>query len=259
MRLLLVLSAAMFPAIATAAECSARSGSHVTPVVELYTSEGCSSCPPADRWFSTLAADAAAGRVVPVAFHVNYWDYIGWKDPFASEAGTRRQREIQAAVGARYVYTPQVVLGGRDFREWRSSASAASLDAIRRQPARATIELAVKADPGKGIEVESRATAQPGVKPDGWVVLVAATQDGLSSRVTAGENRGERLAHDFVVRDFAVHRGLGAASSAFKPAHGWNLARMSVAAFVQDPRTGEVVQAVACRLGVSGGARAGAG
>jgi hypothetical protein len=249
MRLLLVLSAAMFPAIAAAAECTARSGPQVTPVVELYTSEGCSSCPPADRWFSTLAADAAAGRVVPVAFHVNYWDYIGWKDPFGSEAATRRQREVQAAVGARYVYTPQVVLGGRDFREWRGAALATSLEAIRRQPARATIDITVKADPARGIEVASRATAQPGARADGWVLLVAATQDGLSSRVTAGENRGERLAHDFVVRDFAVHRGLGEATSAFKPARGWNLARMSVAAFVQDARSGEVVQAVACRLG----------
>lgn len=248
MRLLPVLMFAMFPTTCLAAECTARSGSHVTPLIELYTSEGCSSCPPADRWFSSLAADAAAGRVIPLAFHVDYWDHIGWKDPFASGRGTRRQREIQAAAGARFVYTPQVVLGGRDFRDWRSSSSAA-LEAIRRQPALATIELEVKADRTRGIEVSSRTAATPGAKPDGWVLLVAATQDGLSSRVTAGENRGERLAHDFVVRDFAVHRGLGEALSAFKPAPGWDLARMSVAAFVQDPRSGTVIQALSCRLG----------
>ena len=249
MRSLPVLLLAMLPAVAAAAECTARSGPQVTPLVELYTSEGCSSCPPADRWLSGLVADAAAGRVVPVAFHVNYWDHIGWKDPFASERATRRQREIQDAAGARYVYTPQVVVGGRDFRAWHGSSSPAALEAIRRQPARATIELAVRADPAKGIEVVSRTAPAPGAKADGWVLLVAATQDGLSSRVTAGENRGERLAHDFVVRDFAVHRGMGEMTSAFKSAPGWNLARMSVAAFVQDPRTGEVIQAVACRLG----------
>ena len=107
----------------------------------------------------------------------------------------------------------------------------------------------MKADRTRGIEVSSRTAATPGAKPDGWVLLVAATQDGLSSRVTAGENRGERLAHDFVVRDFAVHRGLGEALSAFKPAPGWDLARMSVAAFVQDPRSGTVIQALSCRLG----------
>jgi hypothetical protein len=196
---------------------------------------------------SSLAADAAAGRVVPLAFHVDYWDYIGWKDAFASVRATQRQRDIQKAAGARYVYTPQVVVSGRDLREWRSAAEA-TLEGVRRRPARAAIELAVKADAASGLKVTSRTVAQPGAATAGWVVLVAATQDGLSSRVTAGENRGERLAHDFVVRDFAVHAGVGEATSSFKPAPGWNLARMSVAAFVQDPATGEVIQSVACRL-----------
>ena len=84
MRQLWILACAMIPTGSAAIECTARSAAHVVPVVELYTSEGCSSCPPADRWLSSLAADAAGGRVVPLAFHVDYWDYIGWKDPFAS-------------------------------------------------------------------------------------------------------------------------------------------------------------------------------
>jgi hypothetical protein len=98
--------------------------------------------------------------------------------------------------------------------------------------------------------VVSTTSSASGVKPDDLVVLVAATQSGLGSRVTAGENRGERLAHDFVVRDFAVFRGLGRASTTFRPAAGWDIGRMSVAAFVQDRRTGEILQAVstpACR------------
>src|SRR5688572_13576058 len=236
----------MLPTLACAAECTARSGSHVTPLVELYTSEGCSSCPPADRWLGSLAAEAAAGRVVPLAFHVDYWDYIGWKDPFASERATRRQREIQKAAGARYVYTPQVVLGGRDFRGWRGGAD--SFETLRNRRAQASIELTVKGDATRGIEVDTRTSALAGVKPAGWVLVVAATQDGLASRVTAGENRGERLAHDFVVRDFSVHRGIGEAATSFKPQPGWDLKRMSVAAFLQDPGTGEVLQALACRL-----------
>jgi hypothetical protein len=239
--------ASMLNAFAAPVECSARSGTHVTPLVELYTSEGCSSCPPADRWISRLAPEAAAGRVVPLAFHVNYWDYIGWKDLFASDRATQRQREIQDAAGARYVYTPQVVVGGRDLRDWRSDSFATSADAIRRERAGASIELAVKADPARGIEVTS-ATHATGAVGAELALLVAVTQNGLSSRVTAGENRGERLAHDFVVRDFTVHRGLGTARSQFQPAAGWNLAHMSVAAFVQDRRTGRVLQAVACSL-----------
>ena len=243
-----VAIASMLPFGAPAAECSARSSPNVTPLVELYTSEGCSSCPPADRWLSRLALEAAAGRVVPLAFHVNYWDYIGWKDPFASASGTQRQRDIQAAAGARYVYTPQVVLGGRDFRDWGSGSFQTAVAGIRSERAAAAIDLSVTGDGAKGVEVASTTTAIGAVSGE-VVVLVALTQSGLSSRVTAGENTGERLSHDFVVRDFVVHRGLGTAASKFKPAPGWNLAHMRVAAFVQDRRTGRVLQSVACALG----------
>ena len=237
----------MLPSIAASAGCTARSGAYVTPLVELYTSEGCSSCPPADRWLSRLAPEAAAGRVVALAFHVNYWDYIGWKDPFASERGTQRQRDIQGAAGARYVYTPQVVVGGRDFRDWGSDSFATALQSIGRERASVSIELEARADAAKGVEVRSATAASGGLRGE-TVVLLAVTQDGLASRVTAGENRGERLGHDFVVRDFALHRGLGTAASTFKPAPGWNLAHMSVAALVQDRRTGRALQALSCAL-----------
>lgn len=247
MRTLPFLLGLMVSLPAPAAECVARSGSHAVPVIELFTSEGCSSCPPADRWLSSFAAVAGTGRVVPLAFHVDYWDHIGWKDAFASRRGTERQREIQRAAGARYVYTPQVVLAGRDFPGWRSHGSwSSALESIERRPAAASIELALKVDPASGIEVasEARLASHGAAKAADLVVVVAATQNGLASRVTAGENRGERLQHDFVVRDFAVHRGLGRATARFKPAPGWNLANMSVAAFVQDARTGEILQAV---------------
>ena len=249
MRRLLLVSI-LLPTLAWSAECTVRSGPHTNAVVELYTSEGCSSCPPADRWLSGLGTAAGSGRVVPLAFHVNYWDYIGWKDAFASDRATERQRAIAGAAGARHVYTPQVVLGGRDFPSWRESGSTGAIEAIQRMAAPVTIELSLKVDRAQGIEVVSIASANPAVRPDDLVLLVAATQNGLASRVTAGENRGERLAHDFVVRDFAVHRGLARATSTFKPAPGWNLERMSVAAFVQNARTGQILQAVstpACR------------
>jgi len=244
----LLIAFALFPILAGAAECTARSGSHLNAVVELYTSEGCSSCPPADRWLSGLGAAAASGRVVPLAFHVNYWDSIGWKDPFASDRATERQRAIAGAAGARYVYTPQLVVGGRDLPSWRTSGAGA-IDAIQRKPAKATIELAIRADASSGIEVTSTTALAEGVSAKDVVVVVAATQNGLANRVTAGENRGERLAHDFVVRDFAVFGGVGRAQAAFRSAPRWDLAQMSVAAFVQDRRTGEILQALSasCR------------
>jgi hypothetical protein len=243
---------AMLPIAAAGADCTVRSGPNTNAVIELYTSEGCSSCPPADRWLSAFTAVTGTGRIVPLAFHVSYWDYIGWKDAFASARGTERQRAIQRNAGARNVYTPQVVLGGRDFPGWRSHASwSSALDAIQRKPAPVSIELATRVNPDGAIEAVVDTTGGPGLKGDDLVVLVAVTQNGLGSRVTAGENRGESLAHDFVVRDFATHRGLGKAATTFKPMPGWNPARMALAVFVQNVKSGEILQAVSaplCRL-----------
>jgi hypothetical protein len=108
---------------AAPAACSVQSGPNLTPVLELYTSEGCSSCPPADKWLSGLKPAAAEGKVVVQAFHVGYWDDIGWVDRFASPAHTARQREIAAANGLRNIYTPQL-------------AQRAGLAGLRRGPER---------------------------------------------------------------------------------------------------------------------------
>ena len=104
---------------AQAQTCSARSAAHSTPVVELYTSEGCNSCPPADRWLSALSAKH---EVVALAFHVDYWDRLGWADRFASPAFTQRQAQQQAVNGSRYSYTPQVVINGVDRKDWSGTA-----------------------------------------------------------------------------------------------------------------------------------------
>ena len=89
-----VPTAAAPPAVAAA--CKAESAAVIAPGIELYTSEGCSSCPPADRWLSTLKADAGNGGAVVQAFHVGYWDHIGWVDRFAAPAHTARQRQLAA-------------------------------------------------------------------------------------------------------------------------------------------------------------------
>src|SRR5215208_1074952 len=94
---------------ASSAACKAESAASLTPVIELYTSEGCSSCPPADRWLSTLKPSVAAGRAVVQAFHVGYWDYIGWVDRFASPVYTERQRRIASLNHRSGIYTPQLV------------------------------------------------------------------------------------------------------------------------------------------------------
>jgi hypothetical protein len=250
---LALLIASLLPLVA-AAECVTRSGPTTAALVELYTSEGCSSCPPADRWLSQLKTAAARGSVVPLAFHVTYWDYIGWRDAYADERHAARQRARARASGARYVYTPQVVLGGRDFRGWSGGRSAAqALEAINRLPARADIEIRLQPIAAGKLVVEATATAAPGVRTRDLALVIAATQDGLSSRVTAGENRGEKLRHDFVVREFAEARPFASqravASVTFSARGGWKPEAMALAAFVQDLETGEVLQALSAPLG----------
>lgn len=236
------------PVIALAAECHVASGPGTAALVELYTSEGCSSCPPADRWLSSFTArhDPA---VVPIAFHVQYWDSLGWKDRFGDPRYTGRQEAEGKVSGARFVYTPQVVLSGRDFPDWRSDAGfAKAVDAIHHRHVRATLEIDARPAADGTISGSVTSTLIPGYPPTHVALVVAVVQGGLASRVTAGENRGEHLAHDFVTRDlaiFAAGAGRSTQDFAFRRQADWDPAHMSVTAFLQDTVTGDVVQALA--------------
>ena len=123
--------------------CSAQSTDHIVPLIELYTSEGCSSCPPADQWLSGLADQGFTNdKVIPLAFHVDYWDYIGWKDRFASPKFTARQRQVVDAGRAKFAYTPQVLFNGIDFGDWRNHASfAGAVLTSQKQQAHAKLSL----------------------------------------------------------------------------------------------------------------------
>jgi hypothetical protein len=244
-----VLLALMIPS--AFAECAAKSSSRSTPLVELYTSEGCSSCPPADRWFSTLRAQADAGAVVPIAFHVDYWNNLGWKDAYSDARFTQRQRDFAHAVGARFVYTPQLVLAGRDFPDWRGGAGTKAIEASRAQASRAELEVT-----GSATSPRVVATLAPGLRTSDLALVVAVTQDGIETKVKAGENRGETLRHDFVARDVRVERSWSSAAKPsidtrveFMPRPDWKTDQMRVVAFVQDIRTGQVLQSLAasCR------------
>jgi hypothetical protein len=232
---------------ATAGECAAKSGPGTAALVELYTSQGCDSCPPADAWLRKLpAAGLAPGAVVPLALHVDYWDYIGWKDPFASPAFAARQRELAALARSRTIYTPQVLLAGRDYRNWGGGRFAADVRAVNAVPARAEIALAIAgARPGDA-EVRVAATVARAENRADAALYLAVYENGLSNRVTAGENRGATLHHDFVVREWwgpiALDRA-GTAELARKTARG--IENGGAAAFVQSRRTGEVLQALA--------------
>jgi len=191
-RLLPIVAALISGAVATsafAASCEKASPRTTTGVLELYTSEGCSSCPPADRWLSVLKPDAP---VVALAFHVDYWDRLGWKDRFASPAYTQRQAEQQRSSGARFSYTPQVLIDGADRPNWPSAGVSAGT-----HPA-ATVAAQLLRD---GNRVTATVTPLPGA-PARLGAYWALTEQGHVSAVKAGENEGATLRHDFVVRDY---------------------------------------------------------
>ena len=189
---------------ANATTCVGASGVNVPTVVELYTSEGCDSCPPADRWLSkTITERSKDEAFIPLAYHVDYWDYIGWKDAFAQPAFAQRQSMLARSGGASGVYTPQVFVNGRDDRSWTRGASLGSKVV---SSVKFSVTSAWRDD---GVVLSGKlAEANAALR-----LRYAVTENGLVTAVKAGENRGETLRHDAVVR---AHGALVAdASGAF--------------------------------------------
>lgn len=177
---------------AATAGCRVEAPAVAPRVVELYTSEGCDSCPPADRWLSDLRGRS---DVLAAAFHVDYWDRLGWRDRFADPRHTQRQAALQAVRGARFSYTPQVVVDGRDWRGWPG------LPAARTMPS--PVRLTLQRD---GERVRWSAEAANGA-PSQLALWWAVLEDGHRSEVKAGENAGVTLQHDHVVRAYGTVPG----------------------------------------------------
>ena len=177
--------------ISARAETTFQSGPQRVSLLEVYTSEGCSSCPPAESWLGEFKNQARLWKeIVPVAFHVDYWDGLGWKDRFAKEEYTSRQRAYSAAWGTSSVYTPGFVLDGAEWKGWFNGSPlpgsgdrpAGRLEVtIKNQTATITFS---KNSGGQELEAH----------------LVPMAMD-VSSDVRAGENRGRKLAHSFVALD----------------------------------------------------------
>ncbi len=219
-------------ALAAGPACRAESAATVIPVIELYTSEGCSSCPPADRWLSSLKGSAASGRAVVQAFHVGYWDYIGWVDRFASPANTSRQRQVASQSGLSNIYTPQVVRNGRDLRDYAGALSGG-------EPARVGIALQKNADD----MFEAQVTPSDGGAA--WAAYWTVTEHGHSSKVKAGENSGELLQHDFVVRQYVQageYRGASRVTLRAIPAQAAHPRQVNLVVF--EPKSGKPLQAL---------------
>ncbi len=233
---------------ATAATCVAKSLNTVVPLLELYTSEGCDSCPPADRWLAMLANTGfSRDRVVPLAFHVDYWNYLGWTDPFAHSAFSSRQREFAHRASASTVYTPEFVLNGREYRHWAKGDLNAELQRISRAAPRADITLGLERI-GTNLHVSGEASLRDTAIPAG--LYIALYEDNLRTEVRAGENRGRTLDHGSVVRrlagPFALDRtGTVRVRESLLLASDWKIDDLGVAAFVQETRGTTVLQALA--------------
>lgn len=248
----LLLACLAAPLAAQAGSCSRQSPAHTVALLELYTSEGCSSCPPADRWLRELSNRFSAEQLVALALHVDYWDYIGWQDRFSDRRFSERQKQLSRFSGGSTIYTPEVFAGMKELRAWRSeSALVQRIGRINDTPASASITLQMSPSGASAADVQAKFALTPaapaGRELQGVLVLY---ENRLSSEVRAGENRGTRLQHDRVVRYWSAPVTLDAPGGRGEwrqiidlPAD-WQRANLGVAAFVQDVRAGEVLQAV---------------
>jgi hypothetical protein len=256
----------------SAATCDQRihadSGVKTVSIAELYTSEGCDSCPPADKWFSTISLKK--NGVVPLAFHVDYWDYIGWKDRFGKPSFAERQRKLVGLQGSRTVYTPQVMLDGKDAHNAVNyvsnlGSSNFQLDAnirdLAAKPAEVSLKLRAQSalnaiDVAVTVGLSDELSRKDGASS--LSLYFVLTENNLYSRVTAGENKGALLKHDHVVRELSgpiqIPADAGSPTDSANNAAAikrtislpkdWKREDLNLVAFVQNNRSGRVLQAV---------------
>lgn len=221
-------------AVAQPLACRQPPAGNKLALVELYTSEGCDSCPPADHFLSALPAE---GEALPIAWHVDYFDALGWKDRFALPAAARRQVSLLQGRRERVVVTPQFFVDGEPLREWRDGRAFRSrvLRSVGRAGAtRLTLAGAELRDEALSLAIQVDGLEGPAA------LGVVRVESGLRSVVTAGENAGRTLEHDHVVRDFIGPVPLGPAHERFQarfalPAGASAAGRtLRVVAWVQD-------------------------
>ena len=210
-------------------------------VVELFTSQGCSSCPPADKLLSELGA-SGAGRVIPLSFHVDIWNHDGWTDPFSSRNWTERQAAYARTFGLRSLYTPQAVVDGAAERVGSDANGLRTAIAAAEAKPSAMVALRLQPEASK-LLVSTDVDLPESLRGRSWELMLAVFETGLVTPVGRGENGGRTLRNDYVVRS------LSSAGRVDKPARlktslrlekTWDRAHLGVAAFLQDPRSLEI-------------------
>ncbi len=223
-------------------------------IVELFTSEGCSSCPPVDAVLERLERNqpVPSAQIISLGFHVDYWNQLGWADPFSSAEFSLRQEEYSNAFGGDRVYTPQMVVdGSREFVGEESKAIRSVAEASARPKARIEMALSPRCELSSKLKVSVGPLSNLS-KTDAPELLVAITESGLASQVRRGENAGRTLHHTAVVRQL---RSLGAiqrqttqdfvASTQLSVDKAWKPGALQVVAFLQERRSRHILGAAA--------------
>lgn len=200
-----------------------NSGEAQVTLLELYTSQGCSSCPPAERWLNAYVdSDALWKKTVPVVFHVDYWDYLGWKDTLADSAHGERQRDYARQGRARTVYTPGMFVNGREWRGWTFRLPPRASD---RTPGNLAVTI-----------TDGQLTAVFGQSDDDLELHVVLLGFGIETRIERGENRNRTLRQEFVVLAHEVHGTQGSRWRVSLPQVGERLTeRRALAVWVSEP------------------------
>jgi hypothetical protein len=219
------------PMMAGAAPQSIETSVARVNLLELYTSEGCSSCPPADAWLSGLMNDQRLWKqIVPVAFHVDYWDNLGWHDPFDKHLYSERQQHIADRAGDGVIYTPEFVLDGKPWSNWFN------LRSLRLHDATAGGRLKLVVDGGR-----LTASFTPVNTDQKYLELhVAILAFGVNTKVSAGENAGRTLLQDFLVIGYAkqlLTKGISGFSSVAQLPHSIKVqaSRYALAVWISQP------------------------
>jgi hypothetical protein len=254
------------PSNTSSAQEQAKSAARIPVVVELFTSEGCSSCPPADALLAKLDAQqpVLGAEIIALEEHVDYWDQLGWRDPFSSAEWTERQRNYAQVFRSGSVYTPQMIVNGAT--EFVGSHGRQGGEAIESAARQATTTLSITATtvPNKNaaevtVKVMNLDGARQNDQPEVWL---AVTETGLHSAVKGGENSGEDLHHAAVVRKLQrlgpAAPKQGATAAAAMPVFagvkvsldsGWKRENLRVVAFVQERHSLRIIGSAQASLG----------
>ena len=218
--------------ISSAGACEVQSGEQRAHLVELYTSEGCNSCPPAEQWMSSIRDKE---QLIGLEFHVDYWDSAAWRDPYAKPAWAKRQ-ETKARHASAQVYTPQIWLDGQLWRNWPKGDPPGA----ERSASDGAVALRMSVDVAESVKVRVQANEPAAVQHKR--LYVALTENRLAQQIRGGENKGRKLEHDQVVRDFAGPLNPPEAQVELKLPDGASWDNAAVVAYAQGEDDGVVAQ-----------------